>query len=92
MEAKDFQALVERLGELTAGQRDALVEAIKRKSSVKDAAALIENSICGRTTLRTLPVGEGRNVGEAEPADPPQMLGVWQDVQRADRHAVGVVS
>ena len=42
MEAKDFQALVEQLGELTAGQREALVEAIKRKSSVKDAVALIE--------------------------------------------------
>jgi len=42
VEAKDFQALVEQLGELTAGQRDALVEAIKRKSSVKDAVALIE--------------------------------------------------
>ena len=42
MEAKKFQALVEQLGELTAGQREALVEAIKRKSSVKDAVALIE--------------------------------------------------
>ena len=42
MEAKDFQSLVEQLGELTAGQREALVEAIKRKSSVNDAIALIE--------------------------------------------------
>ena len=30
MEAKDFQSPVEQLGELTAGQRQALVEAIKR--------------------------------------------------------------
>ncbi len=42
MEARDFQSLVEQLGELTTGQREALVEAIKRKSSVNDAIALIE--------------------------------------------------
>ena len=42
MEAKDFQSLVEQLGELTVGQREALVEAIKRKSSINDAMALIE--------------------------------------------------
>ena len=35
MEAKDFQSLVEQLGELTVGQREALVEAINVKRRAK---------------------------------------------------------
>lgn len=42
MDARDFQGLVEQLGELTEAQRGALLEAIKRKSSVADAIRLIE--------------------------------------------------
>jgi hypothetical protein len=84
VEARDFQALVEQLGELTAGQRDALVEAIKRKSSVKDAVALIETRFAAAPRC-----GHCRSEKVATWADPLQMLGVWQDVQRADRHAVG---
>ena len=42
VEAKDFQALVEQLGELSTEQRDALVEAVRRKSSVNDAIRMIE--------------------------------------------------
>ena len=42
MEAKNFQALVEQLSELTTAQREALVEAISTKSSVNDAIRMIE--------------------------------------------------
>ena len=42
MQAKDFQALVEQLSELTDGQRRALVEAIETKASAETAVALIE--------------------------------------------------
>ncbi len=89
MEARDFQSLVEQLGELTTGQREALVEAIKRKSSVNDAIALIETRFTAAPCCGTLSVGKGRNMGKAEPADALQMQGVRQDLQRADRHAVG---
>ena len=42
VEAKNFQALVEQLGELTTAQREALADAISTKSSVNDAVRMIE--------------------------------------------------
>ena len=42
MQAKNFQALVEQLGELTTAQREALVDAITTKSSVNDVIRMID--------------------------------------------------
>lgn len=42
MEAKDFQALVEQLGALTPEQREALIDAVKRKAPANEAVRLIE--------------------------------------------------
>jgi transposase-like protein len=40
MEATEFQAFVDQLGGLTTGQREALIEAVKAKSSAADADAV----------------------------------------------------
>jgi hypothetical protein len=80
VEAKDFQSLVEQFGELTAGQRDALVEAIKRKSSVKDAVALIETRFAAAPRCGHCRSDKVATWAKPNPAD---RYGVWQDVQRA---------
>ena len=42
MEAKEFQALVEQMGDLTEVQRSALAAALAGKGSANEAIALIE--------------------------------------------------
>ena len=42
MEAVEFQALVDQLSGLTAGQREALLEAVRAKASASDAVSLID--------------------------------------------------
>jgi transposase-like protein len=42
MEAEDFQALVDRLGDLTKEQREALIEAVDARASACDAMSLID--------------------------------------------------
>ena len=42
MEAVEFQALVDQLSGLTAGQREALIEAVRAKASASDAVSLID--------------------------------------------------
>jgi transposase-like protein len=42
MEAVEFQALVEQISGLTAGQRAALIEAVRAKASASDAVRLID--------------------------------------------------
>ena len=58
MEAKDFQALVEQLGELTAGERDALVEVIElvrdeHQALQSDAAAADNQRLSRRQPIDT---------------------------------------
>jgi hypothetical protein len=42
MEAVEFQALVDQLSGLTAGQRVALIEAVRAKASATNAVRLID--------------------------------------------------
>ncbi len=42
MKAHEFQAVVERLGDLSQVQRDALIEALSAKGSGEEVVALIE--------------------------------------------------
>ena len=90
MEAKDFQSLVEQLGELTAGQRDAPVEAIKRKSSVHDAIALIARCGCSMQNQRSPGRREAQTtaVGSTSPAGMHvKLASVSRPVRRARRTA-----
>ena len=64
MKATEFQALVEQLGELSTAQRDALIDAIKTKSSVSDAIGMIETRFaaaprCGHCRSETVATWAG---------------------------------
>ena len=48
MEAVGFQALVDQLSGLTAGQRAALIEAVRAKASASDAVSLIDRRFATR--------------------------------------------
>ena len=50
MKAQDFRALVERLGDLSQVQRDALVEALSAKGAGEEVVAMIEKSgVCDKS-------------------------------------------
>jgi hypothetical protein len=86
MEGKGFQALVGRLGDLTAVQREVLIAALKRKLPSNEALKLIEmrfdaNPACGHCG--------SEHVGGWSSANGMKALSLRRlrvHLQRADRH------
>jgi hypothetical protein len=89
MKAPEFRVLVERLGELSAVQREALVAALAGKGSANEAIALIETRFAAAPACGHCKSERFGPWGSASGAPALQVQGLRTHLQRADRHALG---